>query len=728
MKVFGQLEKAQMENTTSDTGSLPKGMITYRTDLNVAKVSNGTAMIALIDESSTQTMSGKTLSGGVIFNQITTPAAPSVGFSKFYTKADGKYYFMNSDGVEQEVGSGSGGGQGGKNYAPNKGTFNAGTAGWSLFTTTFSSNVPTTITGGAANLALTQETTSPLSDAGSLKLAVTTAALSAGQGIITDVMTIDDADLARVFSVAADYLTLTGAANLDLSGTSTSTFEFWVYNVGNAAWTQLVNFRPLTASIASSLAMSFQTAIEKTSNKNQYRLAMIIKNDPLGTASVLLDTVYFGRGDAAGSVTTNAFSAGLAAAQAVPLTTQTTVLFDTVSIKTTGNYNPVSGELTILEEGSYLVSAQCYWADFSGYTYTYIIKNGSIAFSAEGVNDAAYGVSTLANGLVHCKAGDVLKVDAFQASAGSQNINADATATFFNVVKVGASSAASGGRDMSVMALGPTNSITGSFSDMTGWAATSIDTVGGFNASTGVYTAKESGTYLINGSFLINGTYAAGNYVQVSVEFGASQLDWQSRSGGAQSYVQVPVSGLMTLKAGDQVKLKIASTATALSYGGGDSFNFFGITKVGGGVSAANDLSVVCQYEIAAGQSIPDSTLTAIVWDTKVIDSHNAMNTSTGAWTCPVSGTYQFNNANAFAANGTGYRQFSTDINSGASSKFLCQQIPSASNVFITCGSTLHKLKAGDVVKIMAYQTSGGALSLTGSGYDTINIVRVGNY
>jgi len=29
MKIYSQLEKAQLENTTSDTAALPKGMVTY---------------------------------------------------------------------------------------------------------------------------------------------------------------------------------------------------------------------------------------------------------------------------------------------------------------------------------------------------------------------------------------------------------------------------------------------------------------------------------------------------------------------------------------------------------------------------------------------------------------------------------------------------------------------------------------------------------------------------
>jgi hypothetical protein len=108
-KIFGQLEKAQLENTTSDTGSLPKGMSTYRTDLNVAKISNGTSMIEVVDASTAQTLSTKTLAspittGAVTSTQTTTPSTPSAGFNKTYFKTDGFFYELNPAGTEKKVG------------------------------------------------------------------------------------------------------------------------------------------------------------------------------------------------------------------------------------------------------------------------------------------------------------------------------------------------------------------------------------------------------------------------------------------------------------------------------------------------------------------------------------------------------------------------------------------------------------------------------------------------
>lgn len=729
MKVFGQLEKAQLENTTSDTGSLPKGMITYRTDSNLPKVSNGTSMIALIDESSTQTMSGKTIGGGLGFAQIATPSAPSAGNSKFYPKSDGKFYFMNSDGVEQEVGSGSGGGQGGKNYVPNKGSFNAGTVGWAAFNTTFSSDVPTTITAGSTKVAISLETTAPLSDAGSMKFSITTASGSAGHGVITDAMTIDDADLARVFEVTADYLVKAGAANLDLSGTATSTLEFWVYNVGLATWTQLVNFRPLTASIASTAKMSFQTSIENTSNKNQYRLALIVKNDALGTADLLLDTVYFGRGSSSSMSVDNVFSVGRAAAQSIPLTTQTTVLFDTVGTNTKNSYNPLTGELTIYESGYYLVAAQTYWSAFSGYTYTYIVKNSTTVSSAEDVNDASYGVSTLANAVVRCNAGDVLKVDAYQASAGAQNINGDASAVFFNVVKVSGTASAGTGTDIAMLVIGPTSTITGSASDVTGWGTPEVDSVSGFNPTTGVYTVKESAVYGLAGTLLLGTGFTTGNFCQLELMVNGSVARyWQERAGTGQGYMQVAISGDHYFKAGDEVKLKIWSDATSPVFAGGAQFNFFSLVKKSGGASAGNATSVNCKVFQTSGQSLPDSTDTKVTWNSVSYDSSGVF--SANKFIAPESGVYAFKGVVQLDSLGSAYGCYSALAINGALSEYhhhpkwssLSQPHPINFNHEV-------KLNAGEYVELYINQQSGGSNTVsTGiGGGNFATFTKVGN-
>lgn len=103
-KIFGQLEKAQLENTTADVANQPKGMVTYRTDINQAKISNGAVSKVVIDEDSTQTLSGKTLATPIVnilsgTVQGVTPSTPPAGTLLLYAK-NGGFFQLDSLGVE----------------------------------------------------------------------------------------------------------------------------------------------------------------------------------------------------------------------------------------------------------------------------------------------------------------------------------------------------------------------------------------------------------------------------------------------------------------------------------------------------------------------------------------------------------------------------------------------------------------------------------------------------
>jgi hypothetical protein len=115
MKVYGQIEKAQLENTTSDTASHPAGMITYRTDTDIPKVSNGTAYKEIIVEDIAQALSNKIfnspeINGATLYDEVATPSNPSANEHKVYFKSDGNMYSLDSTGSETPIGSGAGGG------------------------------------------------------------------------------------------------------------------------------------------------------------------------------------------------------------------------------------------------------------------------------------------------------------------------------------------------------------------------------------------------------------------------------------------------------------------------------------------------------------------------------------------------------------------------------------------------------------------------------------------
>ena len=107
MKVYSQLEKAQLENTTSDTANLPAGSVTYRTDTNIPKVSNGTAMKDVTITDAAQTLSAKTFGDAPTFTQVATPSNPASGFNKLYFKNDNLPYYLTSAGAEVAFAAGT---------------------------------------------------------------------------------------------------------------------------------------------------------------------------------------------------------------------------------------------------------------------------------------------------------------------------------------------------------------------------------------------------------------------------------------------------------------------------------------------------------------------------------------------------------------------------------------------------------------------------------------------
>lgn len=267
---------------------------------NVRLHRSGTAEMQLVPANDTTADGTKSTSLAAVDAKImnvasfaSLPAAGNAGRQAFVTD-ELKLYVDN--GTTWEVSSGSGSGQGAKNYAPNSGNFNSGISGWSAFNTTFSGGLPGAITSGSTKVSLSHTTTNPLSERGSLLFSVDDFTASAGHGFISDAMTIDDSALGKMLSFAMDYRTMTGSSGLDMSGTSTQTLEVWVYNVGLAAWTQPSGFRGMQSKdIPDTVRGELQADISDASNKNQYRIALIIRNAPTSTGTTQFDNIFFGQ-------------------------------------------------------------------------------------------------------------------------------------------------------------------------------------------------------------------------------------------------------------------------------------------------------------------------------------------------------------------------------------------------------------------------------------------------
>lgn len=268
MKIFAQLEKAQLENTTSDTGSLPKGMITYRTDLNIAKVSNGTSMLALIDESSTQTLSGKTyatpnFTGAFNMAQAATPSNPSSGNNKFYFKADGKLYTLDSSGNEALVGSGSGGV---KNLITNGSADDTAASIFTAYADAVATR-PVIGTGGSPTVTTSITTTTPL-DGTKAFLLTKTAANSQGQGWSVP-FTVDPAYRAKSLKISVDYIVNSGTFVAGGAGVESDVI-WYIYDVTNSQLIEPSNIKMFSNN--SSLSDKFEATFQSSATGSSYRL------------------------------------------------------------------------------------------------------------------------------------------------------------------------------------------------------------------------------------------------------------------------------------------------------------------------------------------------------------------------------------------------------------------------------------------------------------------------
>lgn len=122
----------------------------------------------------------------------------------------------------------------------------------------------------------------------------------------------------------------------------------------------------------------------------------------------------------------------------------------------------------------------------------------------------------------------------------------------------------------------------------------------------------------------------------------------------------------------------------------------------------------------SGAQSIPDSTSTALTWDSEVFDTVNGHDTTTNKSRYTVQaacdGIYQCRATVAWSANATGNRRVWFNVN-GAGVDATENRLAGSSIQTSLTSATLLQLAAGDYVEVMVSQTSGGALALaSGSG------------
>lgn len=136
----------------------------------------------------------------------------------------------------------------------------------------------------------------------------------------------------------------------------------------------------------------------------------------------------------------------------------------------------------------------------------------------------------------------------------------------------------------------------------------------------------------------------------------------------------------------------------------------------------------LCSTYASIGQSIPNNSLTAVLFDTNVLDSDSGHSTTTNTsrYVFQVPGTYLIFGAVAYSTNATGARN-ATGAKNGAVVSYIQGQLPANSATTTTTPFIgILAVNAGDYVEVWALQTSGAALN-TAAGACSLNVLRVSN-
>lgn len=643
-------------------------------------------------------------------------------------------------GVAASSGKGTGGG---KDYLttylnnPGNGDFELGsTTGWSLAHTTLASLIPNQASGSwtaaNANLSISAVTSGKLAGSYSLQM-VSTVASTPGDMLVSDAFTIDASDAAKVLTFKAFYSATSGASNLNFSGTSAASIQVYIYDVTNSAWIQPAGAYGMTQGFGVGVVTG---TFQSSSNGTQYRIAFVNINASAGAFTMLMDDITISpQTTNIGPVVTDLTNTYTAVITGSTTPGTMTYSSNTLSWQQIGDQIRVTGNIRISSvttspTGNISINLppNINWdpakqsdsgrGNFG--TTTSKINSINLATSFLTITAPSTNSVTVASGVSSLGpfvATDELKVDFMMPIQGwSSNVqmsnDIDTRVVALSVFK------------STIQAIATSVDTT-----VTGYDTALVDTHSSFNATTGVYTIPVSGKYKVDMTthFVSNATgYRVTQILKDGVVYQYGIIA-NAVSGDGTS---TSASAIIDCTAGTQISQRVYQTSGGLlNIRALSNATSIHINRLSGPAVIAATESVNVVYETSAGQSIPTGSNTTVVFGTKVKDSHGTYNSSTGIWTCAVSGSYLLNANVGFVANATGIRRIQA-VQAGSASVTRKGQLMTATSTDTNTVNIVAPFQclAGDTINVQALQTSGGALNLsTQASENYINITRVGN-
>ena len=129
-----------------------------------------------------------------------------------------------------------------------------------------------------------------------------------------------------------------------------------------------------------------------------------------------------------------------------------------------------------------------------------------------------------------------------------------------------------------------------------------------------------------------------------------------------------------------------------------------------------------CSVYNSSVQSVPDSTITALLCGSESLDNNGMHSTTsnTSRIIAIAAGRYTFTGTASFAANATGMRRLTFRLN-GTTEYDLVQVVATSvlSNVILSASRTF-TLAANEYMEMVVHQSSGGALNVTALAFEAI--------
>lgn len=728
MLVYGQLEIAQLENLTADPTVGVIGRIWLNTTNDeIGLDKDGTTIVKLVDKTSAQTLTSKTLTGAILStatitnssidlsgnapattNRVVLPNATSAVIDALARKKGSMYFdndldkFVGDNGVNVEA---FGSGSGGINYVDNF-DLEGNADGYTAYD---DGNVDTPVDGqgGSPTLVISRNTATPLIGSADLKAAFV-GATTKGQGFALADVTIDKAFKNQLMEFRFTY-------DFSDSEIGVNKFKFFLYDVTGtqvikAYWGDTVN------SLKGTHSVFFYT----TANTS-YRLIAHQYADVAAAGDTFFDNFSFG------PASPQVFETGSVSAPETFVPSQSNG-FGTLS----------SSDLQYNREGKFMYIYGTFVAGSVAVSEAQIELPDSLVIDTIGTASHLVGMGSRAN-----TSNGNSKDFGILATKGDTYIN-------FSIIDTNSTRSGLAPVDGNVIAV---NSETMSFYckiPILGWTAPSIEGVAVNSQPVHMFAAGNAGQ-VIGGAVKIpfisirdtrnvwdgektnlpeDGSYtfslatrltaAVNGYITMKSNLGRGLLILDSGSSAA-TYTHTKSVTIDDGVAGEQIYFE---------WGGGTPTLYNDVTLHYLTIIKNTNPSdfilptdkIVARYTSSAVSAATGANSNAL-FSTKDFDSHDAFDTATGFFTAPVTGQYRVTSHLSFglsASSANGYMYMNIRKNNVDNQAISIRNIETTANTYTTLSGTgLVNVVKGDTININFNNVSGSTKTANNSPNET---------